>query len=416
MSLAPILVILASLLWSLDGLLRRSLFVLPPLTLVTIEHILGFILILPLALAKKSPTPKPSLKDGAAFVWISLVSGIIGTTLYTAALAKTNYVPFSIVVLLQQLQPIFVVLSARLILKEKLSPRFFLLLFLGLLGAYLVTFKNLLPSLDSSNQTLPAALMAIGAAAAWGGSTAISRFVLVKYHTLATTSARFLLTAIFGLGILLVTGQLATVTEVSLPQLQTLLLIALSTGLVAMIIYYAGLSQVPAKVSAVLELTWPLSAMALDAFVLKSGLAPTQYFGAILLMFAMFLVTKTQSPPRLFTAKVIKGKGRGKGLGFPTLNLEVPPTFSYPFGIYAGWVYLKGKKMQGAFHYGPVPTFKEGAPSLEAFVLNASIETAPPTITFELIQYLRPVENFTSPKTLTQQIAKDVSQTKKLLS
>lgn len=43
---------------------------------------------------------------------------------------------------------------------------------------------------------------------------------------------------------------------------------------------------------------------------------------------------------RTFTANVIKGKGRGKELGFPTINLAVPENFNLKPGIYACWVKL----------------------------------------------------------------------------
>jgi FAD synthase len=42
--------------------------------------------------------------------------------------------------------------------------------------------------------------------------------------------------------------------------------------------------------------------------------------------------------------KVIKGKGRGKDLGYPTANLEVSPLkLLPPAGVYAVWVILNGE-------------------------------------------------------------------------
>ena len=44
------MVIIAAMLWAVDGLLRRSLYGLPPSTLIFFEHMIGFILIIPFAL------------------------------------------------------------------------------------------------------------------------------------------------------------------------------------------------------------------------------------------------------------------------------------------------------------------------------------------------------------------------------
>lgn len=142
-----------------------------------------------------------------------------------------------------------------------------------------------------------------------------------------------------------------------------------------------------------------------------------------------------------FTTPVIKGQGRGKSLGYPTLNLQIPKNFSLSPGIYASWVWLGKTKYQGALHYGPRPVFHDPEPSLEIFILNYSSThpTCPPeatgsrngrigslreaalrrrvtSITFEPIKYLRPIRNFSSPQALAHQISRDVAQIKKLLS
>ena len=69
-----------------------------------------------------------------------------------------------------------------------------------------------------------------------------------------------------------------------------------------------------------------------------------------------------------YKTRQVKGKGRGKLLGFPTINLEIPPGFNIEEGIYAGRVWISKKQFKGAFHYGPVPTFHEKDKSLEVFL------------------------------------------------
>ena len=108
-----------------------------------------------------------------------------------------------------------------------------------------------------------------------------------------------------------------------------------------------------------------------------------------------------------YRAKVIRGAGRGKGLGFPTLNLAIPAKFEPEHGVYAGAVSWDGNQYWGAFHYGPIPTFENESPSLEVYVLDAEVNDPPKEITFQLTKYLRPIIKFETPEALAEQIQKD---------
>jgi riboflavin kinase/FMN adenylyltransferase len=117
-----------------------------------------------------------------------------------------------------------------------------------------------------------------------------------------------------------------------------------------------------------------------------------------------------------YQVKLIKGKGRGKKLGFPTFNLQIPQSFSPNFGIYGCWVWIDRKRYQGDFHFGPIPTFNEAKASLEIFVLNFKETKQVHNLSFELQHFLRPIKNFSTEKELITQIAKDVRRISKLLA
>lgn len=118
----------------------------------------------------------------------------------------------------------------------------------------------------------------------------------------------------------------------------------------------------------------------------------------------------------IYPVTVIKGAGRGKHLGFPTLNLTIPDNFTHSHGIYAGWVYFGDQKLQGAFHFGPIPTFDSPTPSLEVFILNHSFTSTPKQVKIHLLKKLRPVKTFASKAKLIAQIKKDVALVKQLLN
>lgn len=119
-----------------------------------------------------------------------------------------------------------------------------------------------------------------------------------------------------------------------------------------------------------------------------------------------------------FSSTQVKGKGRGKLLGFPTINLNIPDDFKLIEGIYAVKVFIEGQEFLGALHFGPIPTFKEEGETLEVFLIDVNPENLPETsgldIEIEIIKYLRAVQNFPDQDSLAKQIGEDVLETKKL--
>lgn len=123
----------------------------------------------------------------------------------------------------------------------------------------------------------------------------------------------------------------------------------------------------------------------------------------------------------IFESTHIKGKGRGKPMGFPTINLIIPDGFKLKNGIYATKVTIEKKVFKGALHFGPVPTFKELEKSLEIFLIDANpvdyelLENLDgKIIRVEIIKFLRDIIKFKLVEDLVRQIGEDVRQIKKI--
>jgi len=179
-----------------------------------------------------------------------------------------------------------------LILKERIEKVFWPLLVVALVGAYLVSFPTGSVNVGTGTGTAIAALMAVGAAFSWGSSTAFSRYALIRLPSLVVTGLRFGLASILGIMLIIVMGYQQQVAGVTSGQLWTLVAIALSTGMVALVIYYYGLKRTPARVSAICELTWPLSAVALDYVYFHKTLTASQWIGAVLLLAGITAVSR----------------------------------------------------------------------------------------------------------------------------
>lgn len=120
-----------------------------------------------------------------------------------------------------------------------------------------------------------------------------------------------------------------------------------------------------------------------------------------------------------FESTHIQGKGRGKPMGFPTINLLIPENFELKEGAYAVKVKIENKIFKGALHYGPVPTFEESEKSLEVYLIgltNFELESLNEiaVVKVETIKYLRPIIKFKLVENLVKQIEKDVDDIKKI--
>lgn len=291
-SFGPLFVIVAALLWSFDGLLRVSLYSLPPAVIVFYEHLLGAFILLLISFKWFADLKKLSRKEWIAMGVVALFSGALGTIFYTSALQNINYTQYSVVVLLQQLQPIWAIGMAALLLKEKITKKFIGWAALALIAAYFISFKDLQVNLSTGAGTVKAALLALGAGVMWGSSTAVSKYVLNKVSFLAGTALRFMLAPIFALLIIFSNGQSSSLTALTTPQWQTLLLITFSTGMVALAFYYYGLKKTPARITTLCELVWPASAILIDYSYFHRTLSATQIFGIVLLGIAIYNVTR----------------------------------------------------------------------------------------------------------------------------
>lgn len=230
-------------------------------------------------------------KEWLAIGIVSLFSGALGTIFYTAALGKVNYIQYSVVVLLQQLQPIWAISAAAILLKEKITKQFVLWAILALGAAYAITFKDLSVNLTTGSGTLIAGLLALSAGILWGSSTAISKYVLNKVSFLTATALRFFLAPIFAFLFIIGSNQTQALFTLDTSQWESLLLIVFSTGMVALAIYYYGLKKTPARVTTICELVWPASAIFIDFFYYHKGLSVTQLAGVVVLLFVIYKVS-----------------------------------------------------------------------------------------------------------------------------
>jgi riboflavin kinase/FMN adenylyltransferase len=113
--------------------------------------------------------------------------------------------------------------------------------------------------------------------------------------------------------------------------------------------------------------------------------------------------------------KLQKGSGRGKELGFPTLNFSLDNTIRPRFGVYTVWL-GRAERLPAIASFGVHPTVDElSAPILEVHTLGEPPDLKPGQekhIYFE--QFCRPEEKFSSLEELKNGIKQDIEEARRI--
>jgi riboflavin kinase/FMN adenylyltransferase len=122
--------------------------------------------------------------------------------------------------------------------------------------------------------------------------------------------------------------------------------------------------------------------------------------------------------PYSMTASVVPGAGRGRELGYRTVNLHLPNHMKLlpPDGVYAVWVEWAGGLSGGMMHLGPRPTFGESARSLEVHMFDAAGDIYGELVRVSWVERLRDVQRFGSLKELRKQLQRDSERARHALT
>lgn len=311
--IAALAVVVAALLWAVDGvvltpwILDLGLSDVP--TFVFMLHITASIFLAYFFFTKKSELKKLDKKDWRAFFLTSFFGGAIGTMAIVAAIINvySNGLNISVVLLLQKLQPIFAIILALLWLRERPRKSFYLWTCVALVGSYFLTFGFDKPSLGTQGMLTPA-LLAILAAFSFGSSTVFSKRAIAKInHGLSTSLRFFITTGIMVIIILLITILNASgvntgyeglngFSALNLKLIGVFVIIALTTGGTAIFIYYWGLKRILASRATIFEMAFPVSAIILEFILHDNILSAGQWVGTVIVLVAIFIIINLRTP------------------------------------------------------------------------------------------------------------------------
>ncbi|MFX3633896.1 MAG: DMT family transporter [Candidatus Pristimantibacillus sp.] len=286
-------VVIGAALWGVDPLFRIIL--LKSLTstqIVLLEHVILFFIAAPVLWKYRADLKGVRLRQIGALLFVSWGGSAIATILFTLGLAHGNP---NTVLLLQKLQPLFAILLARFMLKEILPKNIGPLLVIALIGTYLLTFGFTLPIGHLNDFIQLGSLLSLGAAALWGGSTVMGRYLLgtMKYETV--TSLRFILALPLLFVITLSEGAIWKIPDGAgdtAAVLVNLLLQALLPGFLSLLLYYKGLSRIKASYATLAELSFPMMGVLLNWLAFGQIITTPQLIGFVMIWFTLFFISR----------------------------------------------------------------------------------------------------------------------------
>lgn len=276
------IVALAASLWATDVLFRRGLTESISATeIVFWEHVILAAAVLPVLVRARARLRTLRPLDWLAVIVLGGGSSVAATILFTKALTVGGDPTTPL--LLQKLQPVFAVSFAWLLLGERVRPRYFWFLAAALLGSYLLVLDQA-GRLAPSNASGP--LLAVGAAVLWALGTVLGKFLGARLEPTQLTAMRFACGLPIAAILLLASGGGGgqPLIAARLSDAPSLLALALVPGLIALLLYYRGLARTTASAATLAELTFPATALVVNAIAFGVSLDVVQVVGLLVLV------------------------------------------------------------------------------------------------------------------------------------
>ncbi|HSB32546.1 MAG TPA: bifunctional riboflavin kinase/FAD synthetase [Candidatus Sulfobium mesophilum] len=113
---------------------------------------------------------------------------------------------------------------------------------------------------------------------------------------------------------------------------------------------------------------------------------------------------------------VVRGDGRGKGLGFPTANIAPKHALVPPDGVYAVRLLVREKVYDGIANIGLRPTFNKKTLAIEVNIFNFNEDIYGEDISLYFIKKLRDEKKFKGADALVTQIQSDIEIAREILA
>lgn len=275
-------IILSMIIWGSLGLFVRNIS-LPSLDTAFLRAIIASAFLLLFKLFSKKHINKVSLKD----LVLLILSGIIIASNWLLLFQAYKYTTIANATLCYYTAPIFIILLSPIVLKEKLTLKKLLSVFVSLSGLCLIISQNVSSKVSSYNHPL-GFLLGISAAALYASVILINKKIK-NFSGVDRTVVQISVSAIFLLPFILYRNEIHIT---GMKMLLTILILGvLHTG-IAYLLYFSAIEKVSAQKASLLSYIDPISAVLFGTLFLGEPLSAFQALGGGLIIFSTLINIK----------------------------------------------------------------------------------------------------------------------------
>lgn len=292
------LIAIAATMWGLD-----SIFITPRyftlnyysvLNIIFYIHLIPAIVLIILNYNRLTELYKNYKKNYIIILLSSVIGSVIGTLSIVKALSLSNYKEFSIVALIQQLQPFVALILAIIFLKEKVRKDYYIVFIISLLSVYFMKF-GLYNPFKVSTTSIQAFIYSMIAVIAYGSSTVFSKKSTQVVSFKDAVFYRYVVSTIVLLPFVLFITKNREQAIYVLNNKDVLLNLLINSfwGLLALYLYFRGVKQIKASFITIAELFYPISTVLLSIIIYKTAFSIITLISIVsLLLSTIYLQTK----------------------------------------------------------------------------------------------------------------------------
>ena len=292
----PFLVALGAAGWGAENLPRKRLDMLhlPAYPIVFIEHLFQVVFTLPWLL-KNAWLIKRAPRRALLYVFLSgAVGSALGTVCYTAALDTVNT---TVAGMLLNLQPVVSTIAGAMLFSERIFRSFFVYAGLAVLAGVAIAAPGFHDLTHLQFTIAPGLGLVFATVILWGFATAAGRGAMRDLPLGLATPLRLwsgLLTTgtVIVVRTLIGKGDFVLAPFLHWNVLGYFLLLTTLTGVIPLIVYFAGLATTPASIAGYCEMFYTLSATLIAWQFFGDKLLPHQAIAAFFLVAAILLLNR----------------------------------------------------------------------------------------------------------------------------
>lgn len=118
-------------------------------------------------------------------------------------------------------------------------------------------------------------------------------------------------------------------------------------------------------------------------------------------------VNKMLFEPYFILGKVVRGRGIGHTIGFPTANVLISDEKLLPCGVFVADATVCGKTYRAIVNIGNKPTFADNTTTVEAHLIGFEGDLYNKDIALSIIRFLRQIKQFDNVEELVKQLQID---------